>query len=63
MVEFVYRGSTEGLAFGALIEAKPIRLNDIAASASVGFPPHHPPMRLPLRFQLRIRRCSASRAP
>jgi signal transduction histidine kinase len=69
LVEFVYEGIDEQMreqighlpegrgVLGVLIEdPKPIRLEDISAhSASVGFPPNHPPMRTFLGVPVRIR--------
>jgi signal transduction histidine kinase len=69
LVEFVYEGIDEELrerighlpegrgVLGVLIDdPKPIRLDDIAQHpASVGFPPHHPPMRAFLGVPVRIR--------
>ena len=69
LVEFVYEGIDQGTrelighlpegrgVLGLLIdEPKPIRLDDIRHhSASVGFPPNHPPMRTFLGVPVRIR--------
>jgi signal transduction histidine kinase len=69
LVEFVYEGIDEKTreligdlpegrgVLGLLIDdPKPIRLDDIARHpASVGFPPHHPPMRAFLGVPVRIR--------
>ncbi|MGV0602735.1 GAF domain-containing protein, partial [Mycolicibacterium pulveris] len=69
LVEFVYTGIDEELrgkighlpegrgVLGVLIDdPKPIRLDNIAHhAASVGFPPHHPPMRTFLGVPVRIR--------
>ncbi|SEH66512.1 Histidine kinase-, DNA gyrase B-, and HSP90-like ATPase [Mycolicibacterium rutilum] len=69
LVEFIYEGIDETLrdqighlpegrgVLGVLIdEPKPIRLENISHhSASVGFPPHHPPMRTFLGVPVRIR--------
>jgi signal transduction histidine kinase len=69
LVEFVYEGIDEHTrarigrlpegrgVLGVLIDdPKPIRLEDIAShSASVGFPPEHPPMRTFLGVPVRIR--------
>ena len=69
LVEFVYEGLDESTAtrighlpegrgvLGVLVDdPKPIRLEDISVhSASVGFPPNHPPMRTFLGVPVRIR--------
>jgi signal transduction histidine kinase len=69
LTEFVYEGIDEETrerigrlptghgVLGVVIEAdKPLRLDDIAAHpASVGFPPHHPPMRSFLGVPIRAR--------
>jgi signal transduction histidine kinase len=69
LVEFIYEGIDEKTrqlighlpegrgVLGVLIDdPKPIRLDDIAQHpASVGFPPHHPPMRGFLGVPVRIR--------
>jgi two-component system sensor histidine kinase DevS len=69
LVEFVYEGIDEDIrnkighlpegrgVLGVLIDdPKPIRLEDIHQHpASVGFPPHHPPMRTFLGVPVRIR--------
>ncbi|KWX63267.1 histidine kinase [Mycobacterium sp. NAZ190054] len=69
LVEFVYEGIDEQTrasighlpegrgVLGVLIDdPKPIRLHDISAhTASVGFPPNHPPMRTFLGVPVRIR--------
>ena len=69
LVEFIYEGIDEAMrekigrlpegrgVLGVLIDdPEPIRLDDIHQhSASVGFPPHHPPMRTFLGVPVRIR--------
>lgn len=69
LIEFVYEGIDEktrehighlpegrGVLGLLLDDPKPIRLDDIAQHpASVGFPPHHPPMRAFLGVPVRIR--------
>jgi len=69
LVEFIYEGIDEAMreeighlpegrgVLGVLIDdPKPIRLDNIANhAASVGFPPHHPPMRTFLGVPVRIR--------
>jgi two-component system, NarL family, sensor histidine kinase DevS len=69
LVEFIYEGIDEAMrekigrlpegrgVLGVLIDdPKPIRLDDIHQhAASVGFPPHHPPMRTFLGVPVRIR--------
>ncbi|KUI40972.1 histidine kinase [Mycobacterium sp. GA-1199] len=69
LVEFIYEGIDESMrerighlpegrgVLGVLIDdPKPIRLDNISHhAASVGFPPHHPPMRTFLGVPVRIR--------
>src|SRR6185312_2840908 len=69
LVEFIYEGIDEAMreeighlpegrgVLGVLLDdPKPIRLDNIANhAASVGFPPHHPPMRTFLGVPVRIR--------
>lgn len=69
LVEFIYEGIDEAMreqighlpegrgVLGVLIDdPKPIRLDNISHhAASVGFPPHHPPMRTFLGVPVRIR--------
>ncbi|HEY5857164.1 MAG TPA: GAF domain-containing sensor histidine kinase [Aldersonia sp.] len=69
LVEFVYEGIDEGTrnligplpggkgVLGALIDdPRPIRIEDISRHpASVGFPPHHPPMKTFLGVPVRVR--------
>ena len=69
LVEFIYEGIDEatrdqighlpegrGVLGALLVNPKPIRLDNISSHASsVGFPPHHPPMRTFLGVPVRIR--------
>ncbi|MDT7617893.1 MAG: hypothetical protein QOF00_5340, partial [Pseudonocardiales bacterium] len=46
----------KGLLGQLILDPRPLRLPDVAAhDASVGFPPHHPPMRTFLGVPVRVR--------